>query len=202
MSCNFQLKSKQTTDWPHAMDNEEFQDSTSSLTNTETELNSTQQGYIKAITKLVRSIIRANHHIQLLKTAIDKKTPPRGLIPKISPKIPDTPRNFIIKWEGIQQTGLQLTETLKEYWIDRAKKLTEELEPIKNKVRLETPPAQWNKIQSIIENISRETSQDLKRKKSTVRLEQSKPIPQQKRQNTRGGSRGPSPISSTSTNIN
>ena len=37
------------------MDNqnlEEFQDSTSNVTNKETELNSTQQGYIKAITKL------------------------------------------------------------------------------------------------------------------------------------------------------
>ena len=94
------------------MDNKEFQDSTSSLTNTETELNSAQQGYIKAITKLVRSIETANHHIQLLKTAIDKKRPLRGLIPKISPKVPDTPGNFIIKWEGIQQeTGLHLTET-------------------------------------------------------------------------------------------
>ena len=68
------------------MDNEEFQDSTSNLTNTDTELNNTQQGYIKAITKLVRSIERANHHIQLLKIDIDKKAPPRGLIPKISPK--------------------------------------------------------------------------------------------------------------------
>ena len=146
---------------------EEFQDSTSSLTNTETELNSIQQGYIKAITKLVRSIERANHHTQLLTTAIEKKTPPRGLIPKISPKIPDTPGNFIIKWEGIQQeTGLQLTETLKECWGDRANKLTEELEPIKNKVRLETSPAQWNKIQAIIENISRETSQTSRERKT------------------------------------
>ena len=50
-------------------------------------------------------------------------------------------------------------------------------------------------IQGIIENISRETSQDLKRKKSTVRLDQSKPTPQQKRQNTREGSREPSPLS-------
>ena len=182
---------------------EEFQDSTSSLTNTETELNSTQQGYKKAITKLVRSIERANHHTQLLTTAIEKKTPPRDLIPKISPKVPDTPGNFIIKWEGIQQeTGLQLTETLKEYWIDRAKKLTEELEPIKNKVRLETSPAQWNKIQGIIENISRETAQDLKRKKNIVRLDQSKPTPQPKRQNTREGSRGPSPTLPTSANTN
>ena len=57
------------------MDNqiEEFQESISSLSSTETELNSTQLGYIKAITKLVRSIERANHHIQLLTTAIDKK---------------------------------------------------------------------------------------------------------------------------------
>ena len=116
-----------------------------------------------------------------MKTAIEKKTPPRGLIPKISPKIPHTPANFIIKWEGIQQeTGLHLTETLKDYWIERAKKLSEELEPIKNKVRLETSPAKWNKIQGIIENISRETSQDLKRKKSTVRLDQGKSTPQQK----------------------
>ena len=84
------------------MDNpDEFQDSTSNLSNTETEFNSTQQGYIKATTKLVRSIERDNHHIQLLNTAIDKKTPPRGLIPKISPKIPDTPGKFI-KWERIQ----------------------------------------------------------------------------------------------------
>ena len=136
-------------------------------------------------------------------TAIEKKTPPRGLIPKISQKIPDTPGNFIIKWEGIQQeTGLHLTETLKEYWIDRAQKLTEELEPIKNKVRLETSPAQWNKIQGIIENISRETSQYLKRKKNTVRLDQSKPTPQPKRQNAREGSRGPSPTLPTSANTN
>ena len=182
------------------MDNsEEFQDSTSNLTNTETELNSTQQGYIKPITKLVRSIERANHHIQQLNTAIDKKTPPRGLIPRISPKIPETPGNFIIKWEGIQQeTGLHLTETLRDYWIDKAQKLSEELDPIKNKVRLETSPAQWNKIQDIMENISRKTTQDLKRNKSTVRIEQGKQTQQQqKRQNTREGSRGPSPTSST-----
>ena len=147
------------------MDNpDEFQDSTSNLSNTETELNSTQQGYIKAITKLVRSIERANHHIQLLNTAIDKKTPPRGLIPKIGPKISHTPGKFIIKWEGIQQeTGLHLTETLIDYWIDRANKLSEELDPIKNKVRLETSPAQWSKIQDIIENIQRDLTRSEKK---------------------------------------
>ena len=82
MSPNIWLKSKQTMDWCRTMDNKEFQDSTSSLHNTETELNSTQQGYIKAITKLVRSIERANHHTQLLTTAIDKKTPPEASFQK------------------------------------------------------------------------------------------------------------------------
>ena len=157
------------------------------------------RGYIKAITKLVRSIERANHHIQLLNTAIDKKTPPRGLIPKINPKIPDIPGKFIIKWEGIQQeTGLHLTETLRDYWIDRVNKLSEDLDPIKNRIRLETSPAQGNTIKEITENISRETTQDLKRKKSTVKIDQGKQTQQQqKAQNNRKGSRGPSPTSST-----
>ena len=54
-SYNFWSKHKQNTEQCHAIDNQtyEFQDSTSNLTNTETELNSTQQGHIKAITKLV-----------------------------------------------------------------------------------------------------------------------------------------------------
>ena len=103
------------------MDNqtEEFQDTTSNLSNIETELNNVQQGYIKAITKLVRSIERANHHIQLLTTAIDKKKPPRGLIPKISPKIPDTPGKFIIKWEGIQQENRITPHTGTKRVLDR-----------------------------------------------------------------------------------
>ena len=67
---------------------EEFQDSTSNLTNTETELNSTQQGFIKAITELVRSIERANHHIQLLNTALEKKTPPKRTHTKNQSKDP------------------------------------------------------------------------------------------------------------------
>ena len=176
----------------------EFQDSTSNLTNTETELNSTQQGFIKAITRLVRSIKRANYHIQLLNTALEKKTLPRGLIPKISPKIPDTPGRFIIRWEGFQQqTGIQFTETLRDYWIDRTKKLNEELDPIKNKVRPETSPTQWNKIQDIIKSISRETLQDLKRKKSTIKLDQSKQTQWQKDKTPEKVLKGPSPTSST-----
>ena len=115
------------------------------------------------------------------------------------------PGKFIIKWEGIQQeTGLHLTHALREYWIDRSNKHSEELDPIKNKVRLESSPAQWTKIQEIIDNISRETTQELKRKKSTIKIDQGPQGPQlQERQNTREGSKGPSPtMSSTEADIN
>ena len=105
----------------------------------------------------------------------------------MSPKIQDTPGKSIIKWEGIQQErGLHLTQALREYCIDRSNKLSEELDPIKNKARLETSTAQWTKIQEIIDNISRETTQELKRKKSTIKIDQDHQGPQlQKRQNTR-----------------
>ena len=58
-----------------------------------------------------------------------------------------------------QETGLNLTQALQEYWIDRSHKLSEELEPIKNKARLETYPTQWTKMHETIDNISRETTQ-------------------------------------------
>ena len=63
------------------------------------QIDSSLQGHLKALTKLTRGIERANHHSQLLQTAIDTKRPPRGLIPKVSPKKPDTPGSFTV-WMG------------------------------------------------------------------------------------------------------
>ena len=64
------------------------------------QLDSTLQDYLKAITKLTRGIERANHHSQLLQTAIDNKRPPRWVIHKVSPKIPDTPGSFTAELEN------------------------------------------------------------------------------------------------------
>ena len=75
--------------------------------------------------------------------------------------------------EGIQQeTGLNLSQALREYWINRSHKLSDELDHIKNKARLENSPTQWTKVQEIIDNISRETTLELKRKKSTIKIDQ------------------------------
>ena len=59
-----------------------------------------------------------------------------------------------------------------------------------------TSPTKWTKIQEIIANISRDTTQELKRKKSTIKIDQVFQGPHLlKRQNTREGSRGPPPTS-------
>ena len=79
------------------MNTDEYQEESTNLSNIGTDLYSTVQGHITAITKLLRSKERANHYIELLTTALDKKRPTRGLIPKIIPKIPDTPSSFIMK---------------------------------------------------------------------------------------------------------
>ena len=50
-----------------------FQDTSKILSNNETDLNSTQQGYLKAINKLVRSIERAHQHTKLLTSSLEKK---------------------------------------------------------------------------------------------------------------------------------
>ena len=88
------------------------------------ELDSSLQGHLKALSKLTRGIERANHHIDLPQASIDSRRPPRGLIPKVTPSIPDTPGTFTIEWEdSLQKAGLILTEKIRDYWRDRSRKL-------------------------------------------------------------------------------
>ena len=95
------------------------------------ELESSLWGQLNALSKLTRGIERANHHTDLLQAAIDSKRPPRGLIPKVTPRIPDTPGTFKIEWEDpLQKAGLTLTEKLRDYWKDRSRRLEQEYSPI------------------------------------------------------------------------
>ena len=100
------------------------------------QLDSTLQGHLKALMKLTRGIERANHHSQLLQIAIDTKRPPRGLIPKVSPKIPDTSGSFTGEWENsLQEAGLVLTKKLQDYWTNRVTRLETEYSPIYNNLK-------------------------------------------------------------------
>ena len=121
---------------------------------------------MKTLSKLTRGIERANHYTDLLQAAIDSKRPPRGLIPKVTPKNPDTPGTFTIEWEdSLQKTGLILTEKPRDYWKDRARRLEQEYSPILTNLKSLTNQDQWNTVEDILEQIARETQQELKRKK-------------------------------------
>ena len=68
-----------------SQDTHEIATSTSNLhltSRVRVELESSLQGHLKALSKLIRRIAKANHHTDLLQAAIDSKRPPRGLIPR------------------------------------------------------------------------------------------------------------------------
>ena len=130
------------------------------------QLDSLLQGHLKALTKLTRGIERANHHSQLLQIAIDTKRPPRGLIPKVRPKIPDTPDSFTVEWvNSLQEAGLVLAKKLQDFWTNRVTRLEAEYSPIYNNIKSIGTQEQWNTIEDILEQTSRETQQELERKK-------------------------------------
>ena len=94
------------------------------LTRVRVELDSSLQGHLKALSKLTGGTERANYHTELIQSSIDSRRPPRGLIPKVTPRIPDTPGTFTIEWEdSLQNAGLILTEKLRDYWRDRSSRL-------------------------------------------------------------------------------
>ena len=68
--------------------------------------------------KQTRSIVKATHHIQILTTAVQNRDPPRGLRPKVNPRIPDNKNiDFIIEWEEVTNTAaLNYTKLLLKNW--------------------------------------------------------------------------------------
>ena len=118
-----------TSNWASTnnQDTQEIATSTSNLHTTSrvrVELESSLQGHLKVLPKLTRGIEGENHHTDLSQAAIDSKRPPRGLIPKVTPKIPDTAGTFTTEWEdSLQKAGLILTEKLRDYWKDRSRRL-------------------------------------------------------------------------------
>ena len=137
------------------------------LTRVRVELGSSLQGHLKALSKLTRGIERANYHTELLQSSIDSRRPPRGLIPKVTSRIPDTPGTFTIEWEdSLQKAGLILTQKLRDYSRDRSSSLEKEYFPILNNLKSLTNQDQWSTVEDILEQIARETQQELKRRKS------------------------------------
>ena len=158
------------------------------------ELDSSLQGHLKALSKLTRGIERDNHYTELLQASINSSRPPRGLISKVTPRIPDTPATFTIEWEdSLQRAGLILTEKLRDYWKDRSSRLEQEYSSILQNLKSLTNQDQWNTVEDILAQIARETQQELKRKKSKQPTPTSASNNQAKRNIRIAGTRSPTP---------
>ena len=79
-------------------------------------------GRVKALQKLARQQTKAEHHIGIQTTALNRETAPAGLVPRIRPQVPQPSIEFTIKWQvTLQKTGLTLTKLLQEtFWGDHA----------------------------------------------------------------------------------
>ena len=66
---------------------------------------------------------------------------------------------------SLQKAGLILTEKLRDYWKDKSRRLKQEYSPILTNLKSLINQDQWNTVEEILEQIARETQQELKRKK-------------------------------------
>jgi hypothetical protein len=124
------------------------------------------QAHLKVLIKLTRQKEKATHHIEVLAEATQLNRPPRGLVPRINARLPDTSATFTLDWEEIlHQTGLKLTHKLLEFWTLRQIKIQEELKRIETSLKTIADTAQCKEIQTILDDIARTTIMDLKRRK-------------------------------------
>ena len=164
------------------------------ITRTRVELDSSIQGHLKALSKLTRGTERAKAPYRVTPIICRLKKTPWGLIPKVTPRIPDTPATFTIEWEdSLQRAGLILTEKLRDYWKDRSSRLEQEYSPILHNLKSLTNQELLNTIEDILAQIARETQQELKRKKSKQPTLSSTSNNQAKRNIRITGTRGPTP---------
>jgi hypothetical protein len=128
-------------------------------------LTTTTQARLKATTKLIRQNLKANHHIELLSKAIEEKNPPRGLTPRINPRLPNPTTTWFIQWEEQQyQAGLNNTQMLVNYWTGRKKELAADLTTTTKLLEKDLDPEQKEEVQRILGEVERNVTMDLKRK--------------------------------------
>jgi hypothetical protein len=175
--ANLWSKQKGTSQTPSTSDfippTEETPDSP---TNSTTEVNKEEevkpfsiktQSYLRVLIKITRQITKSRHHINLLTVAIEENRPPRGLTPRINPRLPDSPIDFILDWEeNLQLTAIILTKKLLSYWTKRLTTLEYEKTKLETIIQTDSTTAQCRKIQEILEQVTRDVETDLNRKKT------------------------------------
>ena len=130
---------------------------------------------LTVLIKQTRIQTKAEHHTKLLQESIDTQNPPRGLRPKITPRIPNSKTaDFIIDWEeATNKCALSYTSILKDHWKKACITAQEEVEKIRERLlKLNTTQAEWNHIDEILEKIKRTTEEDLQKRETRPRRNQ------------------------------
>ena len=123
---------------------------------------------LTCLIKQTRSTVKASHHIELLTTAIVTRDPPRGLRPKVNPRIPDSKNiEFIIEWEEVTNTAaLSYTKLLLKNWEGTLKTSKENIENLETRInKLQASVEEWTYIRETLHKIEKQTREDLERTK-------------------------------------
>ena len=144
------------------------------------------KGRLTALNRQARKIVKAQHHLEVLEEYLKKKTPPRGLTPRIKAQVPYPPTAFTIKWEDtLYNCAIELIKQLIEFWQSTHTKASQEYTQINDELRNATEDPEWEMICHIVEEVKRETQQELKCKKQKPRRSTTK-LPLAQRRNTAG----------------
>ena len=104
---------------------------------------------LTCLVKQRRPLVKSAHHIELLPTAITNRDPPRGLRPKVNPRIPDSKRiDFITEWEEVTNTAaLNYTRFLLKQWEFTQKTARENIDNLNTRITsLNASEEEWTYI--------------------------------------------------------
>ena len=143
---------------------------------------------LSVLIKQNRSEIKSRHHIEILQESVNTRNPPRGLRPRINPRIPDNKQiDFLIEWDQVTtEAAISYTKLLLKHWEQVLKNSTENIEKIEERITSQGASLEeWKKIRETIEKIRQQTQEDLDKKIDRKPFNpQNKPMILQEPQNT------------------
>ena len=117
--------------------------------------------------KLNIQLTRTNHHINYLKKCELSKTIPKSLRVNLIPQVPVISSTLHLKWEEAQLNfGLTLTSILLEYWENRQKSISDEIDVIVDIIKKNTDSEEIEFMTSIVERINLNVEKTLTSKKT------------------------------------
>ena len=152
---------------------------------------------LSVLIKQNRSEIKVTHHIEILQEAVLTRNPPRGLRPRINPRIPDNKQiDFLIEWDQVTtEAAISYTKLLLKDWETVLRTSSENIKNIETRINNQgANTEEWKKIKGTIEKVRLQTIEDLEKKQDRRPFQtQNQPIIPQESQTTTTYSQEPLP---------